>query len=115
MFSTFSIWLGVTFPEMPPAIALDCPAVLITVDGVLAAVKPEEPGAKTFTLKELQGYVGGYIEVVSFKHGLLVVDEEGKLKHAPINRAATHFLKSLLRRGDFLVGNVLIVKKDAVA
>ena len=43
------------------------------------------------TLKELQKFVGGYIEVLTSADGQkqIVIDEEGKLKGKPINYDAT--------------------------
>ena len=62
-----------------------------------------------WTLEELQTLVGGYIEIVHTKSGkFLVIDEEGKLKHKPVNLAAT----LLYRFGDHdpIVGEALIIE-----
>lgn len=62
--------------------------------------------AKPEDLSFFQNAVGGYIEVVVLPRGdaLMVVNEEGKLTHLPINRRAT-----LLYPGDIIVGDVVIV------
>ena len=113
--STFSIWLGVTFPEIKPELLLDTVAVVITVGGTLAAIRPREEGAKNFTLRELQSHVGGCIEILPFKHGVLVCDEDGKSKGYRVNEVATKIFRSALRPGDKLVGNVMICKTEMVA
>jgi len=61
-----------------------------------------------WTLEELQGFVGGYIEVVRTTDlKFMVVNEEGKLPHLnlPYNRAATE----LNSRLDAIVGPAVVV------
>ena len=51
-----------------------------------------EPEGETWTLKELQELVGGYIEIVAAPNHpgrVLVINEEGKLKGLPFNKNAT--------------------------
>lgn len=52
-----------------------------------------EPGnTKDFTLEELQGRVGGYIELVQcpdYPKHYLVVNDEGALRRMPINTEAS--------------------------
>ena len=62
-------------------------AMLLRADGTRQRVYPEK-GAH-FSLDELKGYVGGYIELVRAPQGLLCVNEEGRLQGLPINEAAT--------------------------
>tara|TARA_Y100000034_G_C6733617_1_gene325149 strand:- start:285 stop:578 length:294 start_codon:yes stop_codon:yes gene_type:complete len=73
------------------------------------------------SLKDMQDYVGGYIEVVSLSDGSqMVLDEEGKLKDKPINYEAT---KRYVGEEyddtcatwdyDYVVGDVLILKGKA--
>lgn len=63
-----------------------------------------------FTLEELQGFVGGFIEIVPINPSqIMVINEEGKLNDLPINALATNAL--YLAMGDFcdvIVGDVLI-------
>lgn len=61
------------------------------------------------TLKALQGYVGGTIQVVSLTKGLFVIcNDDGKILKLPVNRAITD-------NGyvyDVVVGNALVVRVD---
>jgi hypothetical protein len=78
----------------------------IKADGTEVTVKPLH--GKTFTLEELQKYVGGFIELVYTNDGKeMYLNEEGKLKCLPVNRTA-----SLLYMGDdLIVGDVLVCGK----
>lgn len=84
-------------------------ATLIRVDGM------ESPFAgkkKQLSLEEMQGAVGGYIEVVRLKHWRrLVIDEEGKLKSRPPNPRATMLALAddALLPGDYIVGDALLL------
>lgn len=111
----FSIWLGATFPEIPPEITLEAIGVVIAPEGLVEVLKARSPDKQAFELRELQDIVGGHIQVVPFNYGYIVCDEDGKSKRAPINKVATVRLKKLLRRGDFLVGDVLVCKKEVIA
>lgn len=88
------------------------PSVLIRVNGQLEPVTPKN--GSTWSLEELQGFVGGYIEIVNSRMTgrFLVIDEEGKLKGKPVNIAAT----MLYPNGDLdpLVGDVLHCKSDEI-
>ena len=37
------------------------------------------------TLSDAQKFVGGYVELVKVKDGILLINEEGKLKDKPVN------------------------------
>ena len=65
-------------------------------------------------LTDYQTAVGGYIEAVKLDGPRLVIvaDEEGKVKHLPVNRRATclwWLLNPEGLDGDFLVGDVVIL------
>ena len=63
-------------------------ATLYKATGEQTEVKPKR--GHDFTLEELQGYVGGFIEMVGLTNGLcMILDEEGKIKRKPVNRAGT--------------------------
>lgn len=80
-------------------------ATLIRTNGFQEEVHPAN--GKSFTLREVQTLIGGYIEIVHTKDGkLLVVDEEGKLKNKPINHVATTFYRYAFH--DTIVGEALI-------
>ena len=69
---------------------------------------PEEirPKGKHFSVEEMQGYVGGYIQIVQIpgSRHLMVINEEGKILDPPLpcNVAA-----SILAQQD-IAGNVVI-------
>lgn len=79
-------------------------ALLLTVDNEICVVNPKD---KYFTLKELQDAVDGLIAVAGFYLNCIVVcNEEGLLKHLPINK----LFKKM--SGFTLVGNALIVPEE---
>lgn len=66
--------------------------VLAKRTGTLQPIRPMN--GESYTLTEMQHYVGGYIETVNVGNGkVLVVDEEGKLKGKLPNRIATGWLQ----------------------
>jgi hypothetical protein len=78
-------------------------AHLIRTDGIVIRVAPAN--GKVFTLEELQGFVGGYIEAVPMHHlgeGVwMVCNEQGKLIELAHNPAASS-LAQLPVNGDVL-------------
>jgi len=92
-------------------------AYLVKAGASIAAhVTPPSPRQK-FTLKELQGYVGGYVEQVTLADGrLMFMDEDGKAKGKPFNELATIYLHAAGGSpDDHVVGDVLICKRREVA
>ena len=86
-------------------------ALYITTQGIETVISPRN--GKTFTLKELQKYVGGYIETVpTTDNKIMVLNEEGKLKELPINRIASKRYK--YHWDDIIVGNVVICDKNLI-
>ena len=81
---------------------------------MLIHIKDKHP-----TLKELQEFVGGYIEVAYAPNGdQIIMDEEGKLKNKPINWEATELWlgkKSIedFPIHDYIVGDVIILSGKA--
>ena len=70
---------------------------------------------KDFKLEELQGYVGGYIQIIPIDTcRIMVMDEEGKLKGKQTNDKATELLYGNIMRWDYVVGDVLVCGKDMV-
>lgn len=66
---------------------------------------------KKFSLDEAQALVDGYVELVHLNDdNILLCDEEGLLKHKPINTLATIQAKGLGWKGSYLVGSVLFLK-----
>lgn len=88
-------------------------ARLLKTDGSTPFVEPKN--GKSFTLDELQGYVGGDIECVhASKRLIFVMNEEGKLRELAVNRKATVFYRMLMHNSDFLVGDVLLCSTDEI-
>lgn len=86
-------------------------AQLIKVNGETIDVTPTNN--TNFTLEELQKYVGGIIQIVGTKKGLLmVINEEGKL----FNLQKNHIATGLYEYGeeDIVVGDVVIIDKDQI-
>ena len=74
------------------------------------------------TLKEMQEFVGGYIEVVQSADTKydIILDEEGKLKDKPINREATELYVGEEQDDtsagwdfDVIVGDVMVLSGNA--
>lgn len=82
---------------------------LYEVGCIIKEVQPKD-GVK-ITLEEAQALVDGYVELVHLDNdNILLCDEEGLLKHKPINTLATIQAKHLGWRGGVLVGSVLFLK-----
>jgi hypothetical protein len=83
-------------------------AIRFPVDGPPVEVQIDN------TLEAFQAEVGGYIEVVGNDTGCgtpvnLVINEEGKLYNLPANPEATKVVRSVLRPGDTICGNAVLV------
>lgn len=88
--------------------------VLIPVKG---RAKPYEiKGIGTLMeLTNLQDAVKGYIQPVtveSVRNEIILVDEEGKCKDKPFNKAATYITQHNLFEGDFIAGDALLVIEE---
>lgn len=60
-------------------------------------------------------YVGGLVERVGLPNGdVLLMNEEGKLEGLPVNADATMVWMTHFGETDVLVGNVILIKKEAV-
>lgn len=84
-------------------------ATLIKTDGTLTVVHPKAGIGNPFTLEELQGYVGGLIELIYPPDGKIgIVNEEGLLLGLDYN------LRASLATGYDLVGDVLICEDSEI-
>lgn len=80
-----------------------------TERGVLEDIKPND--GKQFTLKELQGIVGGLIELVYTHDGKrMYINEEGKLNGLPYNGYATEQYR--YNAHDVILGNAIVIDGD---
>ena len=83
-------------------------ALLIPARGLPGEVTPA-PDGRAFTLAELQGFVGGYIEALYLDDGrVMFLNEDGKRLQLPVNDAATTMMRRRLQSGDVIVGNVIV-------
>lgn len=78
-------------------------AVVVDPDGTARLAEIEN------SLGGFQAVVGGYIEGVFGEEATVYVDEEGLLKHLPMNPLATLFAQRVLGAGVVLHGTVLIL------
>ena len=64
------------------------------------------------SLSDAQKFVGGYVEVVQVNDGILIIDEEGKLKDKPINNASSKLCADKYGDEDIIVGDAIYIPKD---
>lgn len=82
-------------------------AFLYKSDGEIVPVLPKN--GISFTLKELRGFVKGYIQVIALNDGrIMILNEEGKLDSLKVNDTATNLAKDILFKDDYIVGDVLV-------
>lgn len=81
-------------------------SILIKEDGTEEKVRPE---GESWTLKELQDAVDGYIELLYLSDGrIMVMDEEGYFDNKKINAKASEIA------GQRIVGPVLITDNSMI-
>ena len=61
------------------------------------------------TLSDAQKFVGGYVELVKVKDGILLIDEEGKLKDKPVNVDASKLYFDTYGDQDIIVGPAIYI------
>ena len=54
------------------------------------------------SLEEAQAFVGGYVEMVRVGSGILLIDEEGKLKNKEVNAYASQMYANVQSKSDRL-------------
>ncbi len=83
-------------------------ATLFKTNGEVLEVQPTNK--KTFSLKELQSYVGGYVQVFRMNNKVFIVNEEGFNLELPFNQKASDFLQEQTEyKTQKLVGDVLVL------
>lgn len=88
-------------------------ALLITCDGREEQVTPIN--GSDYQLRELQGFVSGYVEILSLdKNTLLVVNEEGAVNGMDLNVNATRLINARYNMNICLYGNVLICNDNEI-
>lgn len=69
---------------------------------------------ESYTLQELQHYVGGHIETVNVGNGkVLIVDDEGKQKEKLPNRIATGWLR-VEGIHDWVAGDAMLIDRKHI-
>ncbi len=64
------------------------------------------------SLSEAQKFVGGWVECVQVNDGVLIIDEEGKLKDKPVNQVASKMYADKYGDADIIVGDAIYIPKD---
>jgi hypothetical protein len=89
--------------------------ILFTTDKTKAAVSPKN--GRDYSLEELQGLVGGYIELVPIAERCMVVNEEGYYG-GKVNVFATEYAKKVGVRemfpNGFVYGDVLVCGENEI-
>lgn len=80
-----------------------------------APIDTTPENGKQFTLEEMQGIVGGYIQIINLGNGnVMVINEDGKLLNLPKNAHATiiaHQHKAIFPL-DYIVGTALVCRES---
>lgn len=88
-------------------------ALIYKANGEREVVSPDN--GKDFKLEQLQKIVGGYIEVLEISDDeIMVVNEEGKLLDLAYNQDATYLYRKHRQSNEYIVGDVLVCKKNEV-
>lgn len=88
-------------------------ALLITCDGREEQVAPIN--GNDYQLRELQGFVNGYIEVLRLDNNtLIVVNEEGAVNGMDLNVNAMRLINARYNINFCLFGNVLICNDNEI-
>ena len=90
-------------------------ALIYRASGDVENVEPKN--GTDFQLEELQAIVGGWIEVKFLSDadgGVMIMNEEGKLRNLPYNERATTLYREFVYEYDFIVGDVLICDKSEI-
>ena len=64
------------------------------------------------TLSDAQEFVGGWVELVKVKDGILLIDEEGKLKNKPVNELASKLYFDTYGDQDIIVGDAIYIPNN---
>ena len=61
------------------------------------------------SLSDAQKFVGGWVEVVQVNDGILIIDEEGKMKNKPVNEVASKMYADKYGDADVIVGDAIYI------
>ena len=88
--------------------------IKVTADALITECQPRN--GRTYTLKEAQTAVGGYIEVVHLDDNMImIINEEGKFG-LPCNEIATAIAHQYhaIRFDDYICGDVVICQSEVL-
>ena len=75
----------------------------------MTTVKEIQSKEDSPSLSEAQKFVGGWVEVVQVNDGVLIIDEEGKLKDKPVNQVASKMYADKYGDEDIIVGDAIYI------
>ena len=81
----------------------------------MTTVKEIQSKEDSPSLSEAQKFVGGWVEVVQVNDGVLIIDEEGKLKDKPINNASSKLYADKYGDEDIIVGDAIYIPNGVVS
>ena len=81
----------------------------------MTTVKEIQSKEDSPSLSEAQKFVGGWVEVVQVNDGVLIIDEEGKLKDKPVNEVASKMYADKYGDEDIIVGDAIYVPNGIVS
>ena len=67
------------------------------------------------SLSDAQKFVGGWVEVVQVNDGVLIIDEEGKLKDKPVNEVASKMYADKYGDEYIIVGDAIYIPNGVVS
>ena len=67
------------------------------------------------SLSEAQKFAGGWVEVVQVNDGVLIIDEEGKLKNKDVNDISSKMYADKYGDEDIIVGDAIYVPNGIVS
>ena len=75
----------------------------------MTTVKEIQSKEDSPSLSDAQKFVGGWVEVVQVNDGILIIDEEGKLKDKPVNEVASKMYADKYGDEDIIVGDAIYI------
>lgn len=85
-------------------------ATLYRANGTAMPVKPKK--GKQFSIKELQDFVGGHVELIPIPGHYLVVNEAGRLLELEYNSQATRLVHQF--GYDYVVGDAVYIECNQI-
>tara|TARA_R100000900_G_scaffold51941_1_gene41535 strand:- start:13 stop:270 length:258 start_codon:yes stop_codon:yes gene_type:complete len=78
----------------------------------MTTVKEIQSKEDSPSLSDAQKFVGGWVEVVAVNDGILIIDEEGKLKDKPVNEIASKMYADKYGDADIIVGDAIYIPNN---